>query len=160
MTTIRKWARSNLMWLYWQMRHFLFLTKQAVSDRNRKSSPPLIWLMQLFEIFVPFSNDDNYRWNEEWQGSKLDVFITVVSDHGRHRCGGSTSAHRETWQCINLSVWRSREVRRFPDPVTHRSDLTTLSIAWSHDKGTADRWKDKIKEQAALLVTSKLSFPG
>lgn len=164
LTTICKWATSNLLWLYWQMSHVVFWDRPSLTGRQRgypsKSSPHLIWLMHLFEIWVLFSNHDNYRWNEEWQGSEPDVFITVVSDHGRRDCGRSAEARAETWQCINLSVWRSTEVKRFPDPVTRRSDLTTLSIACAHDKGTADRWKEKIKEQAALLMTWKVSFPG
>ncbi len=112
--------------------------------------------MHLFEICVLFSNHDNYRWNEEWQGSEPDVFITLVSDHRRGGCGRSADAR----QCMNLSVWRSTEVKRFPDLVTHRSDLTTLSIACARDKGTTGRWREKIKEQAALVMTWKVSFLG
>lgn len=141
----------------------LFSPKQDISDRKTERLRITIFpAPHLANAFVwnlcAIRLHDNYRWNEEWQGSEPDVFITVVSDHRRHGCGVSAEARGETWQYINLSVWRSTEVRRFLDPLTHRSDLTTLSIACAHDKGTADRWKEKIKEQAALVMTSKLDF--
>ncbi|TNN72830.1 hypothetical protein EYF80_016941 [Liparis tanakae] len=40
---------------------------------------------------------------------------------------------------------RPGEVKRLPDPATHGSLLTSLSIAG--DKGAADRWREGIKEQ-------------
>ncbi len=41
LTTIRKWATSNLLWLYWQMSHFFFFfsSKQHISDRMTERLP-------------------------------------------------------------------------------------------------------------------------
>lgn len=130
---------------------FLFFfspPKQPVSDRKTERLPhqsphlPLIWLMHLFEIWALFRNHDNYWRNEEWQGSKSDVFITVVSDHRRHGCGGSTRDSRRdltVHKSVCLKVNRSEEVPRPADPQV-RLDISIYSLCpWQRHRWQMER---------------------
>lgn len=148
LTTICKWATSNLLWLYWQISQVVsffllslsLLSKVPRSDRTERRP-----------ITVPSSP---HLANAFWMESECYSAITTItgemkSDRGQSLLsllqlspiteGRAEEGAPESWQCINLSVWRSTEVKRLRDPVTHRSILTTLSIAHVYDKGRADR---------------------
>lgn len=160
LTTICKWATSNLLWLYWQMSRAVcfFSNVNRLWQEDREATLKVFSSTHLANAFV---------WNlgviQQSRQLPLEWRVTGVRAWRLYySCLGSEKARlwwerrdsSETWQCINLSVCRSTEVKRFPDPLTHRSDLTSLYIAWAHDKGTADRWKEGIKEQAAVLMFS------
>lgn len=125
---------------------FPFSNRPSLTGRQKgypsKSSPHLIWLMHLFEIWMLFSNHDNYRWNEEWQGSKPDVFITVVSDHRRHGCVGSAKTRGEgltVYKSVCLKVNRSEEVPRPRDPQVRLDNSIYSLCPWQRHHWQMER---------------------
>lgn len=119
LTTICKWATNHLLPLYAKSVFFFFFSffNCLSLTRGQKGSP---------SAHSPSAHLANTRvWNmaviqQSWQlrekrratGSAPDVFITVVSNHRRQRL----RRQPETWRWINLSVWRSTQVKRCPDP--------------------------------------------
>ena len=88
----------------------------------------------------------------KWRVTGVRAWRLYYSCVRSQSCGGSGDLTEYNSVCLKVN--RSEGV---PDPLTHRSLLTSLSIACAHDKGSADSWR-RIKEQAAPLMTWELSF--
>lgn len=112
--------------------------------------PWLIWLMPQLEIFVLFSNLDNYWWKEEWQGLEPDVFITVVSNQRRWKSLDS-SWDLTVYKSVCLKVNRSEEVPRPLDPQVRRDN----SI-YSLYPGQRQHWQTERENERADLSSDDL----
>lgn len=165
LTTICKWATSNLPWLYWQITQVFFFLSPSNSlslTRGQKGYPSKVSTSpHLANAFV---------WNlgvihQSWQLPVKWRVTGVKAWHLYYGCLRSQQAWLR-WEPKDLTVYksvclkvnRSEEVPRPRDPQVQLDN--SIYTACAHNKGTTDREKEKIKEQAALLMTWKISFLG
>lgn len=147
LTTICKWATSNLQWLYWQISQVVFFSKQPVSDESTKRLPIKVSTSpHLANAFV--SNlcviQQSWQLPVKWRVTGVKawcLYYNCLQSQKARLWWERRDSHGDltVYKSVCLKVNRSEEVPRPRDPQVRLDNSIYSLCQWQRQRWQIER---------------------